>query len=274
MSGADTPSKPDLRTRFLRLKEILFSTYDDEWWNVVFARPMAMLALVPIADIEFITPNLITVFDIFLMVIFLGVLYVATPSAYVLAAVLILVIDVVDAMDGHLARYRKQTSAFGGYLDKVADHYLWAATFAILGYNVYSQTGSLTYLFLGFATGIAITLRAYVWWIWRAEAAKVPEATIGTFIVKFQKKTSTDSSNPTPNVPKPWELRTQLFVFEFSEGDLYFWIALFLLLGRPDILLWFVALTQGFNTLLRLIQRGYNMHLLDEYKRKRQEEPQ
>ena len=255
------------RYRWQRLWAVVQETYEDEWWNIMFARPAAAIALLPIADIHFITPNLITAVDIPLMALFVFLLALGTPTTFLWAAVLILIIDVVDAMDGQLARYRHTSSYFGGFLDKTADLIFWSATFAVLGWVQMDRSGQMIYLFLGFSVGISLALRIYLYWVWLAEAAKTPEATIGTFIVKFiPPSAALEKRNPTPQPLRITQLKTHLMILAFSEGDLYFWIALFLFLNRPDILLWLVATTQAANTLIRLVQRGYNFHRLDLYR--------
>ena len=268
----NTPKKGGFRNteRWKGLVGILHTYYDDQWWNIFFSRPAATLCLYPIADIPWVTPNLLTYINIPFMVAFVVACGIGTPTAFLVAAVLNLIVNVIDAMDGHLARYRKMSSQFGAYMDKTLDHIRWAATFITLGWVTMEHTGSMVYLFLGIITALAITLKAYIWWIWRVEVRKVPEASFGTFWVQFfteDEMKKKGESNPTPENPRFWDMRNHLRILEFAEPDLHFYLSLFLVLNRIDIMLWFVALTQGGYTLLRVVQRGVNCHRLDMHTR-------
>ncbi len=82
-------------------------------------------------------PNLITWFRILLIPIFIGVFYlpdeilslhfkhVASTTIFALAAI-------TDWLDGYLARALNQTSAFGAFLDPVADKLMVAAALIVL----------------------------------------------------------------------------------------------------------------------------------------------
>src|ERR1035437_9882952 len=82
-------------------------------------------------------PNLLTWARILLIPLFVGVYYVPphwlTPPEQNLAATLIFVIAAItDWLDGWLARKLGQTSAFGAFLDPVADKLMVAAALIVL----------------------------------------------------------------------------------------------------------------------------------------------
>ena len=82
-------------------------------------------------------PNLLTWARILLIPLFVGVYYTPphwlTPSEQNLAATLIFVIAAItDWLDGWLARKLGQTSAFGAFLDPVADKLMVAAALIVL----------------------------------------------------------------------------------------------------------------------------------------------
>lgn len=70
-----------------------------------------------------ITPDTVTVVSLFSAFAATVLLYVATPEAYVAAAVLIAVNGVLDIVDGELARRTHTASARGDLLDHTADRY-------------------------------------------------------------------------------------------------------------------------------------------------------
>jgi cardiolipin synthase len=82
-------------------------------------------------------PNLLTWGRILLIPLFVGVFYFPhdwlTPHEQNLAATVIFVVAALtDWLDGYLARTLQQTSAFGAFLDPVADKLMVAAALIIL----------------------------------------------------------------------------------------------------------------------------------------------
>lgn len=82
-------------------------------------------------------PNLLTWLRILLIPMVIGVFYLpasllSVPQANVLATVFFVVAAITDWFDGYLARRLNQTSAFGAFLDPVADKLMVAAALIVL----------------------------------------------------------------------------------------------------------------------------------------------
>ncbi len=77
-------------------------------------------------------PNVLTVLRIACIPVLVLVAYSGWPSRYILAASLFTLAAVTDWLDGYLARKLKQTSAFGRFLDPVADKLMVAAALIVL----------------------------------------------------------------------------------------------------------------------------------------------
>ena len=82
-------------------------------------------------------PNLVTWLRILLIPAFLAVFYfpdtwLTTPEKNLTATVLFAVAAATDWLDGYLARTLNQTSAFGAFLDPVADKLMVAAALILL----------------------------------------------------------------------------------------------------------------------------------------------
>ncbi len=82
-------------------------------------------------------PNLLTWLRIVLIPLMVGVFYlpagwIMTPNADFLAAAFFGVAALTDWLDGYLARKLGQTSAFGAFLDPVADKLMVAAALIVL----------------------------------------------------------------------------------------------------------------------------------------------
>jgi len=82
-------------------------------------------------------PNTLTWIRIAMIPVIVGVFYLPTSWANgaernVIAATIFVAAAVTDWFDGYLARYLKQTSAFGAFLDPVADKLMVAAALIML----------------------------------------------------------------------------------------------------------------------------------------------
>ncbi len=82
-------------------------------------------------------PNLLTWLRIILIPLFVGIFYfekswVSVPNQNLLATVIFTAAAITDWLDGWLARKLNQTSAFGAFLDPVADKLMVAAALIIL----------------------------------------------------------------------------------------------------------------------------------------------
>ena len=82
-------------------------------------------------------PNLLTWLRIILIPLFVGIFYfekgwVSSSSQNLVATIIFVAAAVTDWLDGWLARRLHQTSAFGAFLDPVADKLMVAAALVIL----------------------------------------------------------------------------------------------------------------------------------------------
>jgi hypothetical protein len=93
----------------------------DGWWASIFAGPLANRLLERVCEIEWISPNLLTIISL-LVGIFAASCFAEGHYPYLCAgAFLVQLSFVVDCMDGQLARYRQQFSNLGAWLDRVCD---------------------------------------------------------------------------------------------------------------------------------------------------------
>ncbi len=77
-------------------------------------------------------PTIVTLFRIFLIPVFVVVFYLPTSWAYMAAALVFTLASVTDWVDGYLARVLNQESAFGAFLDPVADKLMVAVAIILL----------------------------------------------------------------------------------------------------------------------------------------------
>jgi len=77
-------------------------------------------------------PNILTLLRIALIPVFVVVFYLPFKWAHALCAAIFALAAVTDWLDGYLARRLKQTSAFGAFLDPVADKLMVAVALILL----------------------------------------------------------------------------------------------------------------------------------------------
>ena len=116
-------------------------------------------------------PNLLTWLRIVLIPLFVGIFYfdkswVSVPNQNLVATVIFTAAAITDWLDGWLARKLNQTSAFGSFLDPVADKVMVAAALIIL-----VQLGRVDAIVALIIIGREITISALREWM-----AKIGEA--------------------------------------------------------------------------------------------------
>jgi CDP-diacylglycerol--glycerol-3-phosphate 3-phosphatidyltransferase len=77
-------------------------------------------------------PNILTLVRIILIPVLVAVFYAPSPWSYPISAVVFGLAAVTDWLDGYLARRWEQTSAFGAFLDPVADKLMVAVALVLL----------------------------------------------------------------------------------------------------------------------------------------------
>ncbi|MCK5720064.1 MAG: CDP-diacylglycerol--glycerol-3-phosphate 3-phosphatidyltransferase [Thiomargarita sp.] len=77
-------------------------------------------------------PNLLTLLRIILIPVFVGLFYAPWDNANILTTAVFALAVITDWFDGYLARRWQQTSAFGAFLDPVADKLIVATALVFL----------------------------------------------------------------------------------------------------------------------------------------------
>jgi hypothetical protein len=153
------------RARWARLGEGARSVRDPAFWGTVVARPMARVALQPVADLPWVTPNRITAVSVVCCAAAAALIVGGVETS--LAIVLIGARSVLDSMDGQLARYRAAGSQLGSYVDKVSDQFCWAALYAALAVRAFAAEPARAMLVLPLMTGAWFALASVASWLVR-----------------------------------------------------------------------------------------------------------
>ncbi len=126
-------------------------------------------------------PNILTLLRIVLIPIFVLFFYLDVPNANLITTVLFALAGVTDWLDGYLARRLGVTSAFGAFLDPVADKLMVAtALILIVDNNPTSHSGIWMALPAVVIVGREITISALREWMAEIGAsAKVAVSMVG-----------------------------------------------------------------------------------------------
>jgi len=230
MSFAAVADRPSIGERYRALHNRRALT----WWSTVFGYPIARFLLIWIVPVRWITPTQLTLVGFAVKLAAAAALLGATSPAGLIAAIALLQLSqVLDSMDGTLARARGQSSATGAYLDKLTDAVGLFAICAVVG--VRAASGGAVYPILACAGAFACDLACYMYWVTRAVApAAAPAARL-------------DGGAPVLGwraIRREW-LRGWLKLPLFLEADLYLWIGVFAWFGAWRALCVVLAATQA-----------------------------
>jgi phosphatidylglycerophosphate synthase len=233
-------SEPAPRLSFgARLRLLRNKRYED-WWHIVFGGPLGVLIAAVVADIRWITPNLVTLVGFVMRLAGAGLLLVRAPWADYTALGLLELSLVLDITDGSLARYRKRPSALGAFLDKITDGASLATLGFVLGYRAWLDGHGPLYVLAGGFIGASYLLRCYMYWVVAyLERERGAGATVGPRAMR-----------PFGELSFGERLRYYLAqswrVLMFGEGDVYFWVGLAIILGRTADVVLLLAATMAF----------------------------
>ncbi len=235
------------RGRLRRIRNIQSS----EFYSRLVMRPLSILIMLVVADWKWVTPNRVT--SAANISKLCGAIYLFTDhEAYLWQAVIWLQVGcLLDHLDGTLARYRGTGSAFGAFYDKVSDAVTWIVISGAVGWAAYRDTGDIRMPMLAMAAAYALLVLGYMKWIVMAAHRRSPAIA---------------AADPPSRTPMQWTgwLCSSLFrAFLFEEIDLFFWIGVGLVVGRMDLVVWVLAISQASQLLIMMIKRGLQMRMID-----------
>lgn len=251
------------RERLQRIRN--FQSQD--WYPALIIRPLTIGIMLVIADWRVLTPNRLT--TVANGTKLAGTYLILHRDHWVASVVLLQLGILFDHLDGTLARYRRTFTKLGSYYDKISDMLTWCLIVLTIGWQAYVQSGKAYFILLGAASVIALNLRGYMKWLSQAETERIrwfeartdPAAAVA-------KHTAPIVIKPPPErTARDWAVwfgKKLLMVFAFEEMDLWFWLALAMLIDRIDLVLWLMAVTQVPLMLVMVVVRAVWMHRADK----------
>ena len=234
---------------------------DDEWWSSFVTSPLAIAVNYVAVDIQWINPNLITLFSFITAIISALFIIAGGTVNFIIAAVLIHWSHILDCMDGQMARYRKTSSLWGSFFDKLTDQIQITIWFGSVGYAAYTQSQNVLPVFLAF-TGVAFySLRGYVKYV----AIYTEMSRDSGYLGKLSKEAASFKKEETAGLGYGvlanfrWFVGEQKKIFSFNEGVFIFMLSLALVIDKLTPMLWVFAISQLFIGLARCWQRGWQI---------------
>ena len=132
-------------------------------------------------------PNLLTWFRILMIPVFITVFYlsdntISVHDKHLIGTLLFVAAAITDWLDGYLARYLNQTSAFGAFLDPVADKLMVTAALIVL-----VKLGSVDEIVAFIIIGREIAISALREWMAQLGSSKsVAVSMLGKIKTSFQ----------------------------------------------------------------------------------------
>ncbi len=233
---------------------------DDEWWSSFVTSPLAIAVNYAVVDIQWISPNLITLFSFITAIISALFIIAGGTINFILAAILIHWSHILDCMDGQMARYRQTTSLSGSFFDKLTDQIQVAIWFGSVGYVAYTQSQNVLPVFLAF-TGVAFySLRGYAKYVAIYTEMFRDSGYLKNKEASRAKKEETAGLGYGILANLRWFMGEQKKFFFFDEGIFIFMLSLALVVDKLIPMLWIFAISQLFHGLARGWQRGCQIY--------------
>ena len=225
-----------LKDRWMKLRNY----QSDDFWAMLFARPLTILFLLPIVEKKWVTPNRITVVSILTKLAGSAfVFFDRTYSGGVIGAILLNLGLVLDNMDGTVSRFRNCPTKFGFYLDKISDAVTMTLMFWAIGFRTYETTNDIADLIIPLMASTASYVAGYSKWVSEKILYDLK------IIENFRKGTLEELGAKTDSCPiwstpphrtffdwVKWFLYAIFSIFKINEVDVFFFAALALITGE------------------------------------------
>ena len=228
-----------------------------DWWTLTFGDPISWIILGFVGDVKWITPIGITWLSFLCKIFPAGMMLYSDAFHIIFAALLLQIGQVLDSMDGNLARYRKSTTLRGGFLDRILDGTGFVFVISSFSWLTYQRGSDLYYLILGPMAAAFYLIICYVYWTTAYQELK--------HIGKSKKVNPGGNVRSVAEIPI-WKyiLYGQKKIFSFRQADFYFWIGLGLIMKIGEYIIWMLFIVLFVRVSGRINRRYFYLKLLDE----------
>ena len=237
-----------------------------DFYPALVIRPLTILVMLVIADWKFLTPNRLTTIA---NIVKLGAAWtLLDPDLWLWSVILLNVGILFDHLDGTVARYRRTFTKLGSFYDKTSDMVMWWPITLAIGWTAYRQTGEAYYIVLATSSATAMNVRAYMKWLAQAETERV------RWFEARENPAEHVAKRTAPVVIKPPPVRTRRewvtwffsrlsHIIWFEEMDLWMWVSIGVIVGRLDLTIWLLFVTQVAACFAVIVWRHIEMARVD-----------
>ncbi len=238
-----------------------------DFYPALVIRPLCILVMLVVADWRWLTPNLLTTIATILRLA-TAALIAVDPDRYAVAAAVVLQLGVLfDHLDGTMARYRRTTSHFGSYYDKVSDTVTWFSIMAAAGWAGYLERADPIVFLLAGVSAYSLLVMGYVKWLTAYARERRAWAQASDPAVLAERSPAPPSYDPPERTARDWArwfVRSLLQVWRCEEMDLYLWLGVALVIRRVEWFLWVAAVSQAVGMAMMVVMRGIENRRLDQ----------
>ena len=121
---------------------------DTSWWARIFSRPLSFVVTYPLINLG-VSANAVSIASIFVALIACGLLMMGDPVSTV-GVFVFLFWDVLDCVDGNIARAKKTSSLKGEYMDAVSGYTAPAFIYLAVGVAAFREPGLMARIGIGY----------------------------------------------------------------------------------------------------------------------------
>jgi len=228
-----------------------------EFYARLVMRPLAIVVMLVIADWKWLTPNIVTTLANIAKLAGAALIAIDHREHAVAGVVLLQLGLLLDHLDGTIARYRRCGTQFGAFYDKVSDAITWGIIMVALGWAAYRDTANVWLPIAAIMSAYALLVLGYMKWI---VVAASPRVASKPAVHAVPERSAADWAR--------WFVSSLARAALFEEVDLFFWIGVGVLVGRIDLLIWLLAITQGAQLVVMLVRRALQVYRLDSVSRR------
>ena len=228
-----------------------------DWWSATFGDPISWIILGLIGDIKWITPIRITWLSFLCKIIPTG-LIIHSERHYIIIGVLLLQVgQVLDSMDGNLARYRNITTLRGGFLDRILDGLGFVFVMSSFSWYTYQNYNESCYLVLGPMAAAFYLVVCYSYWTTayqeQNQLGELKKVKPGSNVVDLK------------HIPT-WKyiLIAQKKILSFRQADFYFWIGVGIIFEISKYIIWILFIVLFVRLIERIQSRYFYLKKLDK----------
>lgn len=140
-----------------RARDIKAQQNFNEFYTRYFSRHLSCY-LTSFFSFTVISPNIVTLLMIFSGILGSLITLFSSLNMIIVGSLFMVLLNILDASDGELARYKNQTSNNGDYLDRIGHYITNSLYFLCIGISIFIITDNVIYIYIAILLEVSYTL--------------------------------------------------------------------------------------------------------------------